>query len=177
MRRGRGWAFFRGLKPFCFGSYAGAEAQAREEGKTENHDPPSKTRVSHWDGAQPLWACWYPDGKHTLLNAIQSSERGYFLTDADGTAPKSVTTDFVSLRSGVTPDRHTLLVRRNGARGIRPDVADDFKVAPTVASGDIPIAWTTDAKHVFVQDHGSCIAATLEVAGADARAGCFSLRV
>jgi hypothetical protein len=112
---------------------------------------PGQGKVLHWDGIQPLWAMWYPDGKHILLNAIQSSQgRALYLTDVDGTTPKLLSSD-LAIRAGVSPDGHSVVVRENGVLGIRSEAADTLKVLSGFAPGENPIAWTTDSKHLFVQ--------------------------
>jgi hypothetical protein len=111
---------------------------------------PGQEKVLHWEGVQPLWAEWYPDGKHILLNAIAGQGRGFYVTDVDGAAPKLLTTGFVP-RAGVAPDGHTLVLREHGVMGIRLDSAEELKAIPGFAPGEIAASWTTDPKHLFVQ--------------------------
>jgi Tol biopolymer transport system component len=52
---------------------------------------PGQARAFHWDGIQPLWAQWFPDGEHILLSAAQSDgARAVFITDANGATPKQL---------------------------------------------------------------------------------------
>jgi len=116
---------------------------------------PGKGHVFHWDGIDPIWAYWFPDGQHILLGARQSGQAaGLYVTDVNGATPKLVSPDgFVE--PGVAPDGHSLLILRKGAWVIVPIPDGGTKPAAGLQTGDFPIAWASDPEHVFVQVNGA----------------------
>ena len=52
---------------------------------------PGQARALHWEGMQPRWAQWFPDGHRILLIASQSGgAEAVYLTDVDGSTPKQL---------------------------------------------------------------------------------------
>jgi Tol biopolymer transport system component len=116
---------------------------------------PGQARVLHWDGFQPTWAYWCPDGHHFLLYASPSGQAGgLYLTDVDGAPPKLVGPDRVP-PSGVGADGHSFLVHEPKAWVMRSLLASNAeRVVAGINNDEFPIAWARDGKHVFVQAPG-----------------------
>ncbi len=116
---------------------------------------PGEGRVFHWDGIDPIWAYWFPDGQHILLGARQSGQAaGLYVTDVNGSTPKLVSPDgFVE--PGVAPDGHSLLILRKAAWVIVSIPDGSTKPSAGLQTGDQPIAWASDSDHVFVQVNGA----------------------
>jgi eukaryotic-like serine/threonine-protein kinase len=107
---------------------------------------PGQARDLHWDGIVPLWASWFPDGKHILLRTSQ----GLYMTDADGSTPKLVTTDkFAPLE--IAPDGHSFIVFHNRTWVIQSTEDKSTKPLAAMQPGEFPIAWASDANHVFTR--------------------------
>jgi hypothetical protein len=112
---------------------------------------PGQARVFHWDGIEPLWADWFPDGQHILLRASQSGQaRGLYITDVNGSAPKLMSPESTYLE-GVSPDGHSLMVLHNGAWVIQSAEENSTKPVSGMQPGEFPIAWASDSKHVFTR--------------------------
>ncbi|MDP9146027.1 MAG: serine/threonine-protein kinase [Acidobacteriota bacterium] len=110
-------------------------------------------RVLHWDGVQPLWAQWYPDGDHILLQAISppGTPATLFVTDANGATPKMIMADARG-RTGVSPDGDSLLAFQNGKRVIQSTAGKETREISKLPDGQFPIAWATDSQHIFTQE-------------------------
>jgi len=112
---------------------------------------PGQARVFHWEGIEPLWAEWFPDGQHILLEASQSGQaRGLYITDVNGSAPKLMSPESTYLE-GVSPDGHSLMVLHNGAWVIQSAEENSTKPVSGMQPGEFPIAWASDSKHVFTR--------------------------
>jgi hypothetical protein len=107
---------------------------------------PGQARDFHWDGIVPLWASWFPDGQHILIRASQ----GLYITDADGSTPKLVTPDTFDL-SGVASDGHSLMVLHDATWVIQSTEEKSAKPVAGMQPGEFPIAWASDANHVFTR--------------------------
>ena len=111
---------------------------------------PGQARVLHWDGMQPRWAQWFPDGHRILLLADQSGQaEAVYLTDVDGSTPKQLSPGGAPW-GAVAPDGTSLLVYQNGAVVVRSMSDGTSKPIPGVQAAEQPIGWA-DSKHVFVQ--------------------------
>jgi Tol biopolymer transport system component len=111
---------------------------------------PGQARVLHWDGFEPGWAGYFPDGQHILLDAVQSGKAGLYITDVNGSTPKLVSSGG-SPWAGVAPDGHSFFTFLNGAWVVRLVPEGTAKAIPGIQAEEFPIAWTSDAKHVFTQ--------------------------
>jgi eukaryotic-like serine/threonine-protein kinase len=109
-----------------------------------------QARVLHWDGLQVRWADWFFDGKHILLTASQSGQtETLYVTDTDGSTPKLL---FLGQAGAlVAPDGQSLFDIRNGVWEIRSIDGKSAKTIPGLQTGDFPIAWADDGKHLFTQ--------------------------
>lgn len=49
-------------------------------------------KILHWEGVQPIWAEWFPEGEHILLFASSppGNPSGIYVTDRKGTPPKLI---------------------------------------------------------------------------------------
>jgi Tol biopolymer transport system component len=108
--------------------------------------------ILHWDGFQPIWALWFPDGNHIAL--VASSPPGkppaVYLTDRKGTQPKLLT-ECDDAGAGVSPDAAWLICRRNGITVLRSTTSEATKAFPSLPGTQRPIAWASDSEHVFTQ--------------------------
>jgi Tol biopolymer transport system component len=111
---------------------------------------PGQTKILHWDGFEPGWAGWFPDGQHILLYAVHSGNAGLFITDVNGAAPKLVSPGNTPWAE-VAPDGHSCFGRLNGVWVVRPIPEGDAKPIHGIQPEDFPIAWASDTKHIFVQ--------------------------
>jgi eukaryotic-like serine/threonine-protein kinase len=111
---------------------------------------PGQARVLHWDGMQPRWAQWFPDGHRILMIANQSGhELAIYLTDVDGSTPKQLSPGDVPW-GAVAPDGQSVIIFRNGASVVRSISDGSSKPIPGIQAAEFPIGWA-DSKHVFVQ--------------------------
>ena len=112
---------------------------------------PGQARVLRWDGIEPRWAAWFPDGQRILLDAVQSGQgSGLYITDVNGSTPKLVSSGSTPF-AAVAPDGHSFFALLNGAWVVRPVPEGPAKPIPGIQAPEYPIAWTTDTKHVFTQ--------------------------
>ncbi|MGO9125952.1 MAG: protein kinase domain-containing protein [Terriglobales bacterium] len=112
---------------------------------------PGQARVLHWDGIQPRWAHWFPDGQRILLRASQSGQAGgLYITDVNGSAPKLVSPEVLD-ETGVALDGASLLTFQNGTWGVRSSAEGSARPIPGIQAPEFPIAWAADSKHVFTQ--------------------------
>jgi Tol biopolymer transport system component len=114
---------------------------------------PGQARALHWDGFQPAWGHWTPDGHHILMRASQGDHgSGVYLTDSDGSAPK-----FLGPRGewpGIAPDGDTYIPLVDGKSVLKSISQDTIKAIPQVTDLDqeeFASAWASDAQHVFCQ--------------------------
>jgi Tol biopolymer transport system component len=112
---------------------------------------PGQARVFHWDGIQPQWAQWFPDGHRILMLANQTGGvEAVFVTDADGAKPKQLSPGSATWKA-VSPDEKSVLIRQNGVEVIRSLSDGTSKPLPGLQAAEFPIAWSSDSKHVYVQ--------------------------
>lgn len=111
---------------------------------------PGQARVLHWDGIQPRWAEWFPDGHRILLLASQSGQaEAVYLTDVDGSTPKQLSPGAPPW-GAVAPDEQSFIVNQNGGFVLRSMSDGNSKPIPGIQAEEFPIGWA-DSKHVFVQ--------------------------
>jgi eukaryotic-like serine/threonine-protein kinase len=107
---------------------------------------PGQTRSLHWDGFQPFWGAFYPDGQHILLF---TSSTDFYETDIAGSTPKRL--DVESNNQGrVSPDGRWLTVQPKGVWSIYSLQDQRQKAIPGMQQGEFPFAWAADSQHVFV---------------------------
>jgi Tol biopolymer transport system component len=112
---------------------------------------PGQARVFHWDGIQPQWAQWFPDGHRILMHANQPGlPEALFITDADGATPKEVVAGSAPWKA-VAPDEKSIMVYQNEALVVRSLSDGTSKPISGIQASEFPIAWASDSKHVFVQ--------------------------
>jgi Tol biopolymer transport system component len=111
-----------------------------------------QARVLHWDGLQPRWAEWFPDGQRILLLATPSGKgQTWFVTDVNGATPKELLPGEVPWH-GVAPDGKSFTLVQNGAWVLRSISDGTSKPIAGVQPGEFPIGWASDGKHMFVQE-------------------------
>ncbi|MGO9539811.1 MAG: protein kinase domain-containing protein [Terriglobales bacterium] len=111
---------------------------------------PGQARVLRWDGLQPRWAQWFPDGHRILLLANQSGQgEAVYVTDVDGSTPKQLSPGNAPW-GAVAPDEQSVIIYRNGVAVIRSIADGSSKPIAGIQAGEFPIGWA-DAKHIFVQ--------------------------
>jgi eukaryotic-like serine/threonine-protein kinase len=110
-----------------------------------------QARTLHWDGFQPLWAKWFPDGQHILLQGTEKgqSERVY-VTDLNGSTPKMISPD-ASPWSEIAPDGNSVSLLQKSGWVIVSIPTGTAKAMPSLQPGEFPVAWAADSKHVFTQ--------------------------
>jgi Tol biopolymer transport system component len=111
---------------------------------------PGQARVLHWDGLQPRWAEWFPDGQRILMKASQAGQaESIYLTDRDGSTPKQLTPgDFPW--GAVAPDGQSFILHQNKDWVVRSLLDGSSKAIAGIQDAEISIGWA-DLKHVFVQ--------------------------
>jgi Tol biopolymer transport system component len=111
-----------------------------------------QARVLHWDGIEPRWVEWFPDGRRILMDASQSGQpEAMYLTDVDGSRPKQLSPGTAPPGS-VTPDGNSFISYQNGALTLRSlsDGSSKPIAGIQVQAGELPIR-SADSNHVFVQ--------------------------
>lgn len=113
---------------------------------------PGQPTVLHWEGIQPLWATWFPDGQHIMLLADHSGQAGgFYITDENGSAPKLVWPGDGAGDARVAPDGQHFFVLEKGAWAVRSIAAGSNRPIPSIQGREFPIGWTSDSKHIFTQ--------------------------
>ena len=113
---------------------------------------PGEARVLRWDGIEPRWAKWFPDGRRILLYANQSRQPRVFVTDTSGATPITVAVqDFNIQGAGLAPDQDTIFDRRNGAWVLVSLKDGSTKPVPSIHADESPIAWTEDSNNAFIE--------------------------
>jgi Tol biopolymer transport system component len=109
-------------------------------------------KVLHWDGFQPTWAHWFPDGQHIIMRASGSDQKSStYITDANAAAPKYIgpTGEF----PGIAPDGHSYITVDNG-KPVLKSLASDAATQIPNEEANLPderaIGWTSDSQHAFV---------------------------
>jgi Tol biopolymer transport system component len=111
---------------------------------------PGEPKVLHWDNFHPIWATWFPDGNHILIQANHSNEPvRVYISDRSGSVPKQLqeNTSF----PGVAPDGDSVVVFENKGMAIRSVKSGTTKPLPGIQPEELIIGWTSDSKHLFVQ--------------------------
>src|SRR5262249_22076251 len=113
-----------------------------------------QAKALHWDGFQPLWAGWFPDGQHIFLWA-RNAERSFalYVTDRDGSTPKlfpGIPDRWDGARL-MAPDSLHFFQSENGAWVVRLLASDSIQPIPGMQPGEEPIGWASDSKHIFTQ--------------------------
>jgi len=112
---------------------------------------PGQARVFHWDGIQPQWAQWFPDGHRILMLANQpGGAEAVFVTDANGATPKQLSPGSAPWKA-VAPDEKSVVIHQNGAVVVRSLADGTSRPLPGLQAGEFPVEWALDSKHVFVQ--------------------------
>ena len=128
---------------------------------------PGQGRVLHWDGIQPRWSQWFPDGRRILMLASQSGQaEALYLTDADGSTPKQLSPGSAPW-GAVAPDEKSFISDQKGAVVVRSISDGSSKPIPGIQAEDFPIGWA-DSKHIFVQ---ATIATGLRIYKVDIESG------
>ena len=110
-----------------------------------------QARVLHWEGMQPRWAQWFPDGQRILLEASQSGQaEAVYITDVNGSAPKQLSPGNTPWGS-VAPDGKSFIIFQNGAWVARSMSDSTSKPILGIQATEFPIEWASDSKHVFAQ--------------------------
>jgi eukaryotic-like serine/threonine-protein kinase len=109
-------------------------------------------KILHWDGVQPIWAQWFPDGEHILLTASipPGKPAGLYVTDAQGATPRLIVEGAQS-RAGVSPDGAWIIYGRDGKRFIQSTTSTEMKDVPNFPTDQRAIAWSAGAEHLFTQ--------------------------
>jgi len=110
-------------------------------------------KVIRWDGVQPIWAQWYPDGERILMTASipPGKPAGLYVTDSKGTPPKLIL-DNANERAGVSPDGAWVACVQDGKRMLHSTTSAEFKEIPKYPGNAFPIGWGIDANHLFLQE-------------------------
>ena len=115
---------------------------------------PGQARTLHWDGFQPLFANWFPDGQHLLLDANQQGQPlSLYLTDIQGAAPKFIAAGALPWE-GVAPDGDSILIHNGGTWGLRSIQKGVTRPVTAIQSNEDPLAWGTDSRHLFTATSG-----------------------
>jgi len=115
---------------------------------------PGEKSVLHWDGVQPIWAEWFQDGEHILLAASSPPGHpvGLYVTDRKGAQPKVIAEGGLG-RAGPSPDGAWIIYQHGGKTLLQQMAGGDPKELANISATQIPIAWGTDAEHLFMQEN------------------------
>jgi Tol biopolymer transport system component len=112
---------------------------------------PGQARALHWDGMEPRWAEWFPDGEHILMVARQSAQaEAVYLTDINGSTPKQLSPGNMSW-GAIAPDGQSFISEQNRSVAVRSISDGSSKPIPGILVTEEPIGWA-GSKHVFVQN-------------------------
>jgi Tol biopolymer transport system component len=129
---------------------------------------PGQARAFHWDGIQPQWAQWFPDGHRILMLANQTGgAEAVFVTDANGATPKQLSPGNTPWKA-VAPDEKSVVISQNGHAVIRSLIDGTSRPLPGLQSAEFPIAWSTDSTHIYVQ---AIVATVLDIYKVDVESG------
>jgi Tol biopolymer transport system component len=128
---------------------------------------PGQARALHWEGMEPRWAEWFPDGEHILMDGSQSGKAvAVYLTDVNGSTPKQLSPGRI-LWGAIAPDGQSFISYQDKQTLVNPISGGSSKPIPGIQDTEQPIGWA-DSKHVFVQ---SIIAAGLNIYKVDVESG------
>ena len=121
---------------------------------------PGQARSLHWDGLQPQWSQWFPDGQHILLIANQNSKgMAVFVTDVNGATPKLISPGDAPW-GAVAPDGKSVLLfvqgQHKGGTVVIHSLSDggsdgSSRPLPGAQPDEDTIGWSADSKSVFAQ--------------------------
>ena len=112
---------------------------------------PGQTRSLHWDGVMPLWATWFPDGQHILLESSSAGQGyGFSVTDAKGTTPKLLVIAGDTL-APISSNGQGYMVLQNGSWTIQPIPEGAAKPVPGLQPDELPIGWASGLDQIFTQ--------------------------
>jgi eukaryotic-like serine/threonine-protein kinase len=105
----------------------------------------------HWEGFQPIFTRFYPDGFHVLLYASAGKgEPSAYVTDINGSAPKPVQGEGGNV-TGIGTAGWSILELQNGKRVVASSPDAPSRAIPPLPTPQIPLAWTGDPDHIFMQ--------------------------
>jgi Tol biopolymer transport system component len=129
-----------------------------------------QARVLHWDGFQPSWAHWLPDGQRILMVATTPGHiSSVYVTDVNGGAPKHVSD--LGVWPGIAPDGQSYIAVVEGKPVIKSLSQETILEIPTgeaTLPEERPISWSSDSQHVFT---GSTIQGGANIYRVDLRTG------
>jgi Tol biopolymer transport system component/tRNA A-37 threonylcarbamoyl transferase component Bud32 len=110
---------------------------------------PGAPVVLRWDGFQPNWGCWFPDGQHILFAGTQNDhDEGVYVTDRNGTPPKLVSSGLFNWPI-VSPYGRSIIVIHDGKPALLTIGESAPKPIPGVTADDFLIAWSSDPQVVY----------------------------
>ncbi len=110
---------------------------------------PGQPQVLHWDGFQPLWAGWFPDGQHVLFEArVEGRGNGVYMTDRNAATPRLLSTSPLGWPM-ISPDGRSILVLIGNKQELLSIGEDHPKEIPGVTADDFLMAWSNDPKFVY----------------------------
>ena len=113
-----------------------------------------ETKTVEWAGFQVSGANWFPDGKHILLFGGPSGKSlGLYEADDTGSPPKLLVNE-VPGWADVMPDGENLLLVRDGYFVQRSLKDGSEKKLRPLQSGETPIDWAKDPRHIYTQTVG-----------------------
>jgi eukaryotic-like serine/threonine-protein kinase len=113
---------------------------------------PGDAKVLHWDNFHPTWAVWFPDKTRILIQGNKPGEpTELYISDRNGSPLKQLS------KGGSTfglpaPDGNSVILFENKAMVVRNLPNDTVKPVPFFQFSDSVLGWTTDSKHLFVQN-------------------------
>ncbi len=112
---------------------------------------PGQARVLNLTGYTPQWARWFHDEQHILLSASEAGKTvSLYVTDVSGATPKMVSSGF-TVWAGASLDGKSIYTMQNGGWVVISVADGSAKPIPGVQNPEYPIAFASDANHVFTQ--------------------------
>ena len=118
---------------------------------------PGDARPLTNDSLAHAWAHWMPDGRRLIFaGSEQGKGNRFYLLGLDGGPPKPISGEGVdALQFAISRDGHNVAgIGPDGKGYLYPVEGGDARPIPGFEEGEVPIAWTTDGKAMFVTRPG-----------------------
>ena len=118
---------------------------------------PGDARPLTNDSLAHAWAHWMPDGRRLIFaGSEQGKGNRFYLLGLEGSPPKPISGEGVdALQFAISRDGHNVAgIGPDGKGYLYPVEGGDARPIPGFEEGEVPIAWTTDGKAMFVTRPG-----------------------
>jgi serine/threonine protein kinase/Tol biopolymer transport system component len=105
------------------------------------------------DQINRLWARWFPDGKRLLFSGDEPAKGvRLYVQDVNGSSAKAITDEGVNASMiAISPDgKQVALVGADQRTSLLTLNSGEIRAVPGLEVGEVPIAWTSDGRSLFV---------------------------